>query len=65
MAETTENDLVNDVAENDPVKPANEERYNCPRTGAHFKFEDMCRRLNKLMKQRENEELLKPKKISK
>ena len=49
----------------DPVKPATEERYNCPKTGAHFRFEDMCRRLAKVQKTREHEELLKPKTISK
>ena len=60
-------DADNDaIKENqDPVKPATEERYNCPMTGAHFMFDDMCRRLKKLEKTREQEQLLYPKSISK
>jgi hypothetical protein len=39
----------------DPVKPSTDDRYNCPMTGAHFMFDDMCRRLKKLEKAREQE----------
>ena len=28
-------------------------RYECPTTGAHFNFTEMCGKLNKLLKQRE------------
>ena len=49
MAETNES-VIDD---GDPVKPATEERYTCPKTGAHFHFDDMCQRLNKLQKKRD------------
>lgn len=29
-----------------------EERFNCPETGAHFEFLEMCRRLKRLQKKR-------------
>lgn len=29
-----------------------EERYNCPETGSHFEFLEMCRRLKRLQKKR-------------
>jgi hypothetical protein len=29
----------------EPVPP--KERFNCPDTGAHFKFKDICQRLEK------------------
>jgi hypothetical protein len=29
-----------------------EERFNCPETGAHFEYLEMCRRLKKLQKKR-------------
>lgn len=49
----------------DPAKPATEDRYSCPMTGAHFQFDDMCRRLKRLERTREQEQLLQPKAISK
>lgn len=27
-------------------------KYTCPETGAHFKFTDMCSRLNQILKKR-------------
>lgn len=35
------------------VKPSTEARYECPITGAHFNFNDMCARISKLHKERE------------
>ena len=32
---------------NDGAPPQSDERYECPVTGAHFGFRDMCRRLKK------------------
>ncbi len=29
-----------------------EERYNCPETGAHFEYLEMCRRMKRLQKKR-------------
>ena len=31
------------------------ERYNCPKTGAHFEFNELCRRVERLKKLREDE----------
>lgn len=31
------------------------ERYNCPKTGAHFEFTEVCRRIERVKKQREEE----------
>jgi hypothetical protein len=28
------------------------QKYTCPETGAHFEFNDMCRRLNRIMQKR-------------
>ena len=28
------------------------EKYQCPETGAHFKFDDLCRRMEKIRKHR-------------
>jgi hypothetical protein len=30
----------------------NNQKYQCPQTGAHFEFNDICRRLNKVMERR-------------
>ena len=35
-------------------------RYECPITCAHFNFTEMCGKLNKLIKKREQDSLLKP-----
>lgn len=35
------------------VKPNTEPKFECPLTGAHFKFTEMCERLAKLKKERE------------
>ena len=35
------------------VKPKSPKiRYNCPKTGAHFKFDDMCARIDRLFLER-------------
>lgn len=39
-----------------------EQKYTCPVTGAHFEFNDLCRRMNKILlmrKRMEEQELLK------
>ena len=33
-----------------------EQKYICPRTGAHFKFNDICKRLNKVLANRNQAE---------
>jgi hypothetical protein len=38
------------------VPNAPKQRYNCPDTGAHFEFYDMCTRLDKIEKLRFMEE---------
>ena len=39
----------------EPVPP--KERYNCPRTGAHFKFTDIVAMLEKIKVERDKEDL--------
>ena len=39
-----------------------DQKYTCPVTGAHFEFNDLCRRMNKIQlarKRMEEQELLK------
>lgn len=31
-----------------------DQKYTCPETGAHFEFNDICRRLQKVMQYRKN-----------
>jgi hypothetical protein len=31
----------------------NTQKYTCPRTGAHFEFQDMCRRIKKVQAKRQ------------
>ncbi len=41
-----------------------ETKYTCPHTGAHFEFNDLCKRMNKIQlmrKRMEEQELLKAK----
>ena len=35
------------------VKKKKKDRYNCPATGAHFRFQDMARKLNQIVKERQ------------
>ena len=41
-----------DETSNNRDEMEGEERYNCPETGAHFEFLEMCRRLKRLQKKR-------------
>ena len=39
-----------------------DQKYTCPITGAHFEFNDLCRRMNKILlhrKRLEEQEILK------
>ena len=45
-----------------------DQKYTCPITGAHFEFNDVCRRLNKVMvgrKRMEEQEQMKMQKAAK
>ena len=46
------------------IPNAPKERYSDPANGAHFKFEDMCTRLDKILKKRSIEERQPTKKRS-
>ena len=37
---------------NDGAPPQSNDRYECPITGAHFGFRDMCRRLKVKLRER-------------
>ena len=39
------------------IPNAPKQRFSCPVTGAHFEFEEMCRRLELLKKKRFQEEM--------
>ena len=37
------------------LAPVAKDRYNCPKTGAHFEFKDVCRRLERMHRLRRKE----------
>jgi len=35
----------------------NAQKYTCPKTGAHFEFDDMCRRIKRVQAKRQQYEI--------